>query len=318
MNSTKTRLYKLALIFNSVLIMVAGCLKLGKTDNGVTFIASRGSSPPAQSIVWSPTNENKILVTAYETPAEPAEVYILDIQTKQENVLVKQLPAYFFEAKWTVDGKRTLILAENNTKGFEPSGWWTIDIEDKSSKYFMPPSDIAWSPDGKTIVALRKEKEGPSMTKINILLIDPSTKAEDLISTFDMVDSSWGISWSLDGKYIVFSLGYQGASNLYILNVETRQVVRITQNGGSEYPIWSPQGNVIAYTRNFPENTAKTYIYLASLDGKCEIEVPNLENVWSPTWSPDGKKLGYLGRDGIYFVEIDKVFRRNIYQDLCG
>lgn len=299
------------------IILFLGCNSSKSLGIGVTFIASRGSSPSVQSVVWSPTDEYNLLVVAYETPAEPAEVYMLDVRTGQQDVLAQQLPGYFFEAKWTPDGMHALILAENNTEGFEPSGWWLIDINDTSSAYFMPSSDIAWSPDGKKVAVLREEKMGANTKKIDLLLIDVATKTEKVITTYNEADSSWGLSWSPDGQYLVFSLGQTRSSNLYILNTKTLHVAQITDNDGSQHPAWSPRGNIIAYERNFPDNIAKTYLYLVSSEGKCEVEIPNLENVWSPTWSPDGNKLGYVGREGIYYLEIDKVLRWDVYQNLC-
>lgn len=292
--------------------MLTSCINPRKTEAGITFVTSRGSRPSAQSIVWSPTDGNKILVTAYETPQEPAEVYILDIKTGQKDVLVQQLPAYFFEAKWTPDGKHALILAENNTKGFEPSGWWMVDISTKSSEYLMIPNDdAAWSSDGKTIAVLHQEENSAhDIIKIELQLINMETKEEETIATYDKADFSSGLSWSADGQYLVFSLGKIGFNGLYVLNMKTRQATKITENIGSANPAWSPKGNVIAFEK-YPS------VYLIDMDGKCESEIPNLENVWSPTWSPDGKKLGYVGRDGIYFLEIDKVLGRDIYQNLC-
>lgn len=318
-NVTTTYSLKILLVSLVVINLLTSCVNPMKTNDGITFVASRGSRPPAQSIVWSPTDEDMILVTAYETMQEPAEVYILDIKTGQKNVLAHQLPARLFEAKWTPDGKRALVLSGGDTIGFETPGWWMVDINNKLSEYLMTPNDAAWSPDGKTIAILREEKKETSIVKIQLVLIDIVTKKEETIATYTEADSTWGMSWSPDGQYVVFSLGQQGASNLYILNMETRQVEKITNNNGSEYPVWSPKGNIIAFERYFPSNTAKTYLHLISSDGECEVEIPNPEKVkvWSPTWSPDGKKLGYIGRDGIYFLEIEKVLGRDIYQSLC-
>ena len=148
-------------------------------------------------------------------------------------------------------------------------------------------------------------------------MINVATNTEKTIATYKEADSSWGLSWSPDGQYLVFSLGQTRSSNLYILNAKTLQVTQITENDGGKNPTWSPRGSIIAYERNSPDNIAKTYLYLVSSDGKCEKEIPNLENVWSPTWSPDGGKLGYVGRDGIYFLELDKILGKDIYQNLC-
>jgi hypothetical protein len=96
--NTKTLyLHKILPVVLVIIYLLADCVVTKKTAIGITFVASRGSSPPAQRIVLSLTDENKVLATGYETLAEPAEVYILDVQTGKKNDLVKQQPAYFFD-----------------------------------------------------------------------------------------------------------------------------------------------------------------------------------------------------------------------------
>jgi dipeptidyl aminopeptidase/acylaminoacyl peptidase len=299
----------LVLLFVETNLMTA-CLNYDSTSDGITYIASRGSAPPAQSIVWSPTDDDKLLITAYETPAEPSKVYVLEIRTKRENILVDEAPASIIEAKWTPDGTYALILLGGDITGFDVPGWWKVNLANKTSEHILNLMDAAWSPDGKTVVALQEEKEGVKTIAIRLVLISGNAKEEQIIATYDQADSTSGLSWSPDGQHLVFSLGDYGFHALYILNIRTRQVEKLTENIGSGFPVWSPAGNVIAFER-YPS------IHLIDVDRKCEVEVPNLENVWSPTWSPDGRKLAYIDRDGIYYLEIDKVFERDIYQDLC-
>lgn len=106
-------------------ILLTSCINAAEEiENGIVFIASRGKRPVAQSIAWSPIDENKVLIRAYETPSQPAEVYILDVQTGEKELVVGPLqPAQFIDAKWMPDGKYALILVVD-TIGFEPSGWW--------------------------------------------------------------------------------------------------------------------------------------------------------------------------------------------------
>jgi len=300
------------LIFSLIVTcLLSSCVNLKAAENGIVFIALRGSRPPAQSIAWSPIDVNKVLIRADETPLQPAEVFMLDVQTGKKDFVVGPLkPAQFIEAKWMPDGKKVLILAVD-TVGFEPSGWWAVDIDNKSAEYLLSPFDaVGWSPDGKNIVVLhRKPKNNTS--SIQLKLVDTNTKVEQILANYTDIDYSAGLSWSPDSRYVVFSLGkYQGPSNLFVLNMETRQVITITEHDKNEYPSWSPKGNIIAFE-------AKKQLHLINLDGKCEVEIPNLENVWSPTWSPDGKKLAYIGLDGIYYVELEQVFGRDIYQNLC-
>jgi Tol biopolymer transport system component len=284
--------------------------------DGIVFIAPRGSNSPAQSVVWSPSDENKILIRAYETPFYPSEIYMLDIRNQEKDFLVGPLRnAQFIDINWAPDGKKALILVVD-TIGFEPSGWWAIDVNNKSVEHLLGPyDDASWSPDESTIAVLRRTQiNDPS--HLELRLIDSNTNNEEIIASYDEVNYSAGISWSPDNQFVVFSLRRQNISNLFILNVGTKKIIQLTQNNDSEYPAWSPKGNIIVFERDF-SNKVGTSLYLVDVDGKCMIEIPNLGEAWSPTWSPDGKKIAFLSRDGIYVLETDIVFGRDIYQGLC-
>jgi Tol biopolymer transport system component len=268
-----------------VLILIAGCSSNAGERDGITFVAPRENRPPAQSIVWSPIDSSKLLISANEAGRYPSEVYILDIKTMKKEVLVgPQSNAWLIHAKWMSDGRKVLILAVD-TLGYEPSGWWAIDADTRLAEYVIGPvDDAAWSPDGKVIAVLHKDREH-NTGYIELKLIDVVTKTEQIINTYEDMDYIGGLSWSPDGKHVVFSLGkYQMLSNLFVLDIEDQQVIDITENDIGNYPSWSPKGNIIVLE-------VDGHLHLIGLDEKCEVEIPNLQNVWSPTWLPDGKKL---------------------------
>jgi Tol biopolymer transport system component len=307
----REKVYRPLLIFFILPLLASllvGCNQYQKNRDGITFVASRGT-PPVQSIVWSPTDENRIVAAAHTVGQWPAEVYILELETGQKRVIAKTNYGWFHEARWTPDGKDVLILVGDNTREFEPRGWWKLDIANNSSEYLkdLGYAVATWSPDGKTIAAAG----GDEIVLTNVITGTKETFHTNVESIY-----GFGLSWSPDSQYLVFPAGESQSGDLYVLNIKTQQVEKITTNKLILYAVWSPKGNIIAFV-NTSSVGGQWTLHLIRSDGKCEVEFPGLENVLSPTWSPDGEKLAYIARDGIYFLEIDKVLGRDIYQNLC-
>lgn len=310
---SKTETLTIIILFSLTFGLLAGCNLLGSnkpTEDGVTFIASVGS-PPADSIVWSPT-ENKILVTAGEVGMGRAQVYILDLSTKNKKVLVNVDYGDIVASTWSPDGKYVLLVAREGSVGTGAGGVWKLNVENNSLEYLVDAGSSAWSPDGKLIASFFFERPN----KRSLRLIDVNTKNVTSIYETTEMKYDFGLSWSLDGQNLVFALGVDNPGNLYTINVLTKEVLQLTEDVKSSGPAWSPVGNIISYANWPPQGIDKT-LHLMDLNNKCDVQIPNLKYVWSPTWSPDGKKLGYIGNDGIYFIDIDKVFGRNIYEGLC-
>ena len=93
---------------------------------------------------------------------------------------------------------------------------------------------------------------------------------------------------------------------------------QITHDGNSTFPQWSPRGDLIVYEKsNTVGNETINSLHLSQLDGSCDIEIPNVKNTSSPTWSSDGRKIAFIGKDGIYVLDTDIVLGRDIYKSLC-
>ncbi len=302
------------LLLTLLLFVTTACSQADKPPQisgpGITFVAPRGSRPSAQSIAWSPVDATNMLVRAYETPDMPAEIYLLDVGTGQKTMLVKQW-GQFYGAQWAPDAKHVLILAVNDTPGFEPDGWWIMDPASLSAVNLLPVSAsyAAWSPDGTQIAVLRQLSP---MQTLDLFLVDVKTGQKYAIFAPPGGDASTGLSWSSDGQRVVFSvLNRQGANNLYMLGVASRTVAKLEKFPSGQEPAWSPSGDVIAVSK-WP------YLYLVSPDGTCALRIPNVREAWSPTWSPDGQKLGFVSMDGIYYVDLRAALGRDVYQDLCS
>lgn len=284
---------------------------------GIAFVTSRGN-PRAQSLAWSPTDATKILVNASDVLNHTSQVYILDILTAEKTPLV-DTDYGAVEGAWLPDGKQVILSVEGATKTFSQAGSWIMNTKDNSLRFFSEKEGIvSWLPDGNTLVLLAKDFNPP---QVSIYLMNIQTKESKLIYSNSKAIVFSGFSLSPDGKYLVFSLDFNDSSaitDLYILDVQTGTVRQLTQDGASSGPQWSPTGDLIAYVKTSRvDNEAKHSLHLIHPDGTCDVEIPNLDYAFSPTWSPDGRKIAFLSEDGIYVLDIDKVFERDVYEDLC-
>jgi Tol biopolymer transport system component len=310
-----------------ICVFIAGSLlacNLSNTSSqapGVTYIISRGN-PPADSIAWSPKDPTKILVNAIGLVQHSSQVYIFDIATKKKTMLV-ETDNGAVSGIWAPDGKQVILLVEGGTNGFSQGGLWVMNVEDNSLDLFSDKAGVvAWLPDGNTIAVLTKDSaSAQNPQQISIYLMDVHTKETKLIYSNREAISYSGFSPSPDGNYLVFSLNsnyYSITPDLFMLDVRTRAVNQLTHDGASGDPQWSAKGDLIVYVKATKiEDKTTNSLHIFSSDGNCDLKIPNVESAFSPTWSPDGRQIAFLSDDGIYVLDLDIAFGRDIYQNTC-
>jgi TolB protein len=110
------------------------------------------------------------------------------------------------------------------------------------------------------------------------------------------------------GGAIAFSLRREGNTDIYALNQETQQLVRLTHHAAADRsPAWSPDGDYVAFSSNRADNWD---IYLLDLVSGALIRLTHDAGFdANPSWSPDGEWLAFeTYRDGnldIYVMSID-------------
>ena len=110
------------------------------------------------------------------------------------------------------------------------------------------------------------------------------------------------VALSPDGKKVAFTVNaiipdddnkgdFQYRTHIYLANSIGESNVRPLTSGsvGASQPVWSPDGNSIAFTRVIK---SKSQIFILSLSGGEPIQITDFKySVSSPKWSPDGKQI---------------------------
>jgi Tol biopolymer transport system component len=181
--------------------------------------------------------------------------------------------------------------------------------------------DQAWSPDGSKL-AFASNREGDSF-EIFTMNADGSNVQR---LTNNSIDDGQP-AWSPDGTKIAFTRG--GACvialskprlklnaddpcmpYIYLMNSDGSNAVNLSTTGGDVGPVWSPDGNKIAFTTASPNLPDSNEIYVMNANGSNRVRLTNNSRVdYVSSWSPDGSKLAFASnRDtstyGIYRFQL--------------
>jgi WD40 repeat protein len=102
-------------------------------------------------------------------------------------------------------------------------------------------------------------------------------------------------AWSPDGRRLAFVVQTDGRSDIYTIDVDRREVTRLTDDGGSHLPSWSPDGTRLAYSRAASDGTEDIWVMKA--DGTSATQVTHERDgalALSPSWSPDGTHIVFV------------------------
>ena len=171
----------------------------------------------------------------------------------------------------------------------------------------------AWDPSGKRFIFPGIAKGRPTLTIIN-----PDNGRREREIRIDDVDEILNPAWSPDGNRIAFSGLAGGFNDLFVYDLTSNQLGRLTNDSYAELdPAWSPDGRQIAFS------TDRSTTRLDSIDaGHLKLAVIDVEsrairefggfegakNI-SPQWSADGRSLFFLsdrqGVTNIYRAPVD-------------
>ncbi len=205
--------------------------------------------------------------------------------------------------------------------GFQLGGMFVLPVDSRTGKAAGAPRQLVradgfgshcWSPDGKQII-LRQRERG------EFVLISANTGEQmQKLSLAEIEYIGRGVSWSPDGRLIVFSgRDTEKRAGIFLITVKTGEIkllVPLESRIPNFDPTWAPDSKTIAY------GGYESNIYVVNVeDGKprritAPPEERELKDVFRrPVFAPDGRSVAYMAGRRILATTIDGKETREIF-----
>jgi len=147
---------------------------------------------------------------------------------------------------------------------------------------------MAWAPGGERIAMTAADESGYHLTLLDIGSGATST-----------VPSGTGLPgpprWSPDGQRLVVDINENGQSGIYVLEIATSNLVKVSTLSSAFTADWSPDGGTIVFGGT-EQPGGFSQLFAVDADGKNERKLTNSDTQkWLPRWSLDGSLISYAG-----------------------
>ncbi|MGB3716798.1 MAG: DUF5050 domain-containing protein [Candidatus Promineifilaceae bacterium] len=226
---------------------------------------------------WSPNGEQFAFVS---TGNGNDDIYVMNADGSDRRQLTDH-EANDLHPDWSPDGTRIVFVSDRDGD----MEIYVMDSDGGNQRRLTRTSDEDmrpdWSPDGKQIL-FNSERDG----NWEIYVMDADGGNQRRLT--DSPDWELFPAWSPDGRKIVYfsMIGGVQKQDIYVMDADGTRVHQLTNNPNTvdEDPIWSPDGNQIAFQSDRDGNFE---IYLMDADGGNQRRLTNSSagEYW-PAWRP--------------------------------
>jgi len=268
------------------LVVLAAC---GGGQQEVRVSGREGEATPTEIPAPTPTSIPTPAVTPIATPtAAPTEI--------PARTPTQGLPATLAPTPQT----QTAATMEAGLYVVRPDGSGLRELLSGQRGLISP---FQWSPDGKRVAIVA----GPcGHTKV--LVAEPDSESVQELTGFTGLPAD--ITWAPDSRRLlvhVSELGPDaGLPRVFLLDTGGQAVPEELFRGN--HPVWSPDGDSIAYTDLVGNSWNVKVLNVA--DGVTTSVADGLDMVSAIAWAPGGQRLAYTTLDGAVVVDADGGGRR--------
>jgi TolB protein len=267
--------------------------------------AGTGSTKPA-----STGHNGKIAFAKLDNQVGEFDIFVMEPDGSGVRKLATKPVGDNFPA-WSSNRKRLAFEASQDPSGFNID-LYVMNADGSRLKRITkeptPPDRYdsmhdrmpSWSPDGTRIAFLRgrwKPFAEENIGGIYTIRADGT----DLRQVTDDARDEYP-AWSSDGQTIAFDRLAKANGGIYTVNADgggLRQLTDPPEGFWDSEPSWSPDGTKIAFTRASGGRPGRVDVFTMNAEGTHLRKLTGkTEGAYSPDFSPDGKRIVFIGWEG--------------------
>ena len=233
-------------------------------QNGISqiYVTDLSGSEPSQ-ITFGDINSSVPIISpdgmkmVYVSETDEANIFSLELKTGRETAQTSNTKMQLFPNVSPNNEAMVFQTTENSSKIYSSLlKIKTLGKESEPNQINLTGGEPQWSPQNDTFAFLKQTGIDKNIWKANInnleekqLTFGGIVVEGSSIAPFNLL--SIPFDWSPDGKKIVYSSKQSGFYNLWTIDENGDNAQMLTNNGDNQLrfssPLWSPNGNQIAY-----------------------------------------------------------------------